>query len=143
LQYGDRGHQGGNAVAERQMPSFTKSPAELVERFRTVLDRYPEAERKQMFGYPAAFVGGNMATGLFQDRWIVRLPEPELSDARARGAEDFEPMPGRPMKGFVAIPRSDAGDDDKLDAWIGRGLAHAGSMPAKQPKARKASKKST
>jgi len=130
-------------MAERQMPSFTKSPPELVERFRTVLDRYPEAERKQMFGYPAAFIGGNMATGLFQDRWIVRLPDAELTDARIRGAEDFEPMPGRPMKGFVAIPMSDAADDDKLGAWIERGLAHAGSMPAKQPKARKPAKRAT
>jgi len=121
-------------MAERQMPSFTKSPPELVERFRTVLDRYPEAERKQMFGYPAAFIGGNMATGLFHDRWIVRLPESELADARSRGAEDFEPMPGRPMKGFVSIPSDDTADDDKLDSWIGRGLAHAGSMPPKRPK---------
>ena len=55
----------------REMPAFTKSPPELVERFRTVLDGHPEAERKQMFGYPAAFVGGNLATGLFADRWMV------------------------------------------------------------------------
>ena len=53
------------------MPSFSKSPPELVERFAAVMDRYPDAERKKMFGYPAAFVGGNMATGLFAEQWVV------------------------------------------------------------------------
>ena len=42
------------------------------------MDGYPDAARKKMFGYPAAFVGGNMATGLFADRWVVRLPDAEI-----------------------------------------------------------------
>lgn len=125
-------------MAERQMPSFTKSPPELVARFGEVLGRHPEAERKQMFGYPAAFVGGNMATGLFADRWIVRLGRDAGSDATAGGAEPFEPMPGRPMTGFYAIPAGDVGDDARIDEWVGRGLATAAAMPAKKPKAGKA-----
>ena len=124
-------------MPDRPMPSFTKSPPELVERFGAVLDRHPEAQRKPMFGYPAAFVGGNMATGLFADSWIVRLPATELDDARAVGATDFEPMPGRPMTGFVAIPAADIADDAKVGDWVRRGIAHAASMPPKQPKARK------
>ena len=61
---------------------------ELVERFSAVLERHPEAVRKQMFGYPAAFMGGNMATGLFADRWIVRLAGDELANAAARDGRD-------------------------------------------------------
>jgi hypothetical protein len=121
-------------MPDRPMPTFTKSPPALVERFRAVLDRHPEAERRQMFGYPAAFIGGNMATGLFAESWIVRLPAEDLDDARTRGAADFEPMPGRPMKGFVAIPAADVGDDERISAWVERGLAHAASMPPKVPK---------
>ena len=86
------------------MPSFSKSPPELVERFATVMDRYPDAERKKMFGYPAAFVGGNMATGLFAEHWVVRLPDGEIAEAKAAGAGSFEPMPGKPMKAFVVVP---------------------------------------
>ena len=123
-------------MAERQMPAFTKSPAELVGRFDEVLGRHPEAERRQMFGYPAAFVGGNMATGLFADRWIVRLGR-DADEAATRGAEPFEPMPGRPMTGFYAIPPGDVTDDAKLDDWVRRGLAAAAAMPAKERKARK------
>ena len=119
-------------MAERAMPSFTKSPPALVERFAAVMDRYPDAERKKMFGYPAAFVGGNMATGLFAGHWVVRLPDGEIEAAKAGGAGPFEPMPGKPMKAFVVIPAADMQDDAALRGWVERGLAHAASMPAKK-----------
>jgi hypothetical protein len=119
-------------MAERAMPSFSKSPPELVERFATVLADYPDAQRKPMFGYPAAFVGGNMATGLFRDAWVVRLPEGEIDAARAAGAGPFEPAPGKPMKAFVTIPPADVDDDAAIRRWVERGLALAASMPAKK-----------
>jgi hypothetical protein len=119
-------------MAERAMPSFSKSPPELVERFATVMDRYPQAVRKKMFGYPAAFVGGNMATGLFADQWVVRLPDDQIQPAREAGAGSFEPMPGKPMKAFVVIPAADVEDDSAIRRWVERGLAHAESMPAKK-----------
>ena len=119
-------------MANREMPSFSKSPPELVERFAAVLDRYPDAQRKKMFGYPAAFVGGNMATGLFADKWVVRLPDAEIEPAKAAGAGSFEPVPGKPMKAFVAIPAADIDDDAAIARWVERGLAHAASMPAKK-----------
>ena len=119
-------------MAERVMPTFSKSPSELVERFGAVMDRYPDVTRKKMFGYPAAFVGGNMATGLFADQWVVRLPDDEVEPARAAGAGSFEPMPGKAMKAFVVIPAVDVADDEALRGWVERGLAHAASMPAKK-----------
>jgi len=119
-------------MAERVMPTFSKSPPELVERFSTVMDRYPDVVRKKMFGYPAAFVGGNMATGLFADRWVVRLPDAEIGPAKAAGAGSFEPVPGKPMKAFVAIPQVDIGVDSAIQGWVERGLAHAASLPPKK-----------
>ena len=82
-----------------------------------------------MFGYPAAFVGGNMATGLFADHWVVRLPEAEIEAAKAAGAGSFEPMPGRPMKAFVVIPSADVGDDDR-DRRLGGARAGARRLDA-------------
>jgi hypothetical protein len=119
-------------MVERAMPSFTESPPELVDRFAAVMDGYPDAVRKKMFGYPAAFVGGNMATGLFADQWVVRLPDDDIEPARAAGAGSFEPMPGKAMKAFVVIPATDVDDDAALRGWVERGLAHAASMPAKK-----------
>lgn len=115
-----------------RMPAFTKSPPELVERFGAILERFPDAQRKQMFGYPAAFVGGNMATGLFAEHWVVRLPDAEIEPAKAGGALPFEPMPGRPMKAFVIVPPADVADDEAIEGWVRRGLDHARSMPAKK-----------
>jgi hypothetical protein len=67
---------------------------------------------------------------------MVRLPEAEIPSAKARGATDFEPMPGRPMKSFVVIPERDVADDTQIVEWVGRGLAHAASLPAKASKRR-------
>ncbi len=119
------------------MPKFTKSSPQIVERFGAVMDRYPHVQRRQMFGYPAAFVGGNMATGLFAEHWVVRLSDDELATAIAGGAAPFEVMPGRPMKGFVVIPPAVVADDKAIGAWVEKGLTLAGAMPPKEPGARK------
>jgi hypothetical protein len=50
---------------------WRESPPELVETFDTVLP--PPAERRLMFGYPAAFVNGNMFMGLWQEHLVLRL----------------------------------------------------------------------
>jgi hypothetical protein len=73
-----------------------------------------------------------MATGLFADHWVVRLPDAEIEPARKAGASSFEPMPGKPMKAFVVIPSADVGDDAAIRRWVERGLAHAASMPPKK-----------
>jgi TfoX-like protein len=119
-------------MAKQPMPAFTKSPPALIERFGSVMDRYPDAARRLMFGYPAAFVGGNMATGLFAEQWVVRLPDFEIAAAVAAGAARFEPMPGRLMKTFVVIPTPDVDDDTAIARWVERGMAHAASLPPKK-----------
>jgi hypothetical protein len=118
-------------MAERATPTFRSAPPALVERFAAVLADFPQAHRKKMFGYPAAFVGGNMATGLFADTWVVRLPAAEVEPAKAAGAGSFEPVPGRPMKAFVVIPAADVDDDVAIRRWVERGVAFAASMPPK------------
>ena len=95
-------------------PQFTKSPPELVARFDGAAARHPAAERRKMFGYPALFVGGNLATGLFADTWMVRLGPADLEALVAMpGAGPFTPMPGRTMKGYATLspttPRSTPG----------------------------------
>jgi TfoX/Sxy family transcriptional regulator of competence genes len=119
------------------MPKFTKSSPEIVERFGAVMDRFPDVERRKMFGYPAAFVGGNMATGLFAEQWIIRLSDTDLAAATSEGALPFEVMRGRTSKGFVALPPAVVADDTAIAAWVERALAFASSLPRKEPGARK------
>jgi hypothetical protein len=111
------------------------SPPELTDRFGMILERFPELERRKMFGYPAAFVpAGHLVTGLHGSNWIVRLDEDDQAVLRDAGGADFEPMPGRPMKGFLSMPNDIVDDDDRVGAWVARAAAHAGTLPPKKPR---------
>ena len=85
-----------------------------------------------MFGYPALFVGGNLVTGLFADRWMIRLAEADLAYLLTfPGAATFSPMPGRTMKGYGVLPADVVADDDALDRWLERAIDLGQSLPAK------------
>jgi hypothetical protein len=114
------------------MPPFEKSPPELVDRFDAIAERHPEAQRKKMFGYPALFVGGNLVTGLFADRWMIRLAPDDLAEIVALpGGGPFEPMAGRTMKGYATVPKDVVADDTAIDAWVGRSIAFGGTLKPK------------
>jgi TfoX/Sxy family transcriptional regulator of competence genes len=114
------------------MPTFEKSPPELVERFDAAAERFPEAVRRKMFGYPALFVGGNLVTGLFARSWMIRLGDDDRAALLVLpGAGPFEPMPGKPMKGYATLPADVVDDDGQLDDWIRRAIAHGKTLPAK------------
>jgi TfoX/Sxy family transcriptional regulator of competence genes len=118
-------------------PTWQPSPPELVERFGTIMARYPQVERRKMFGYPAAFLGGYMVTGLNGPRWVVRLADADRAELLAAGGATFEPMPGRPMTGYVVLPSEIIADDAVLAGWLDRGLDFVAAMPAKAPRAKR------
>jgi len=111
--------------------TFHKAPPDLVEHFAEVMANVPDAQLRKMFGYPAAFANGYMFTGLHQDRWVIRLPDEARSRLTAMGATPFEPMPGRPMRGYLVIPRSLVADADALVPWLNQALAHVLALPPK------------
>ena len=95
-----------------------------------------------MFGFPCAFVNGNMFTGLHQRDIIVRFPE----DTRAEllevpGANRFEPMAGRVMREYVAVPHAMQDDAETLASWVARSFEFALTLPVKVPKKRVRKKK--
>ena len=117
------------------MPKFEKSSPELVARFNAVLDRHaaPDVTRRQMFGYPCAWIGGNMLSGLFAQEWWVHLSEPDREALLALpGAHQFEVMPGRAMGRYVVMPTDVAADDAKVDAWLDKAVAFTRSLPPKK-----------
>ena len=114
------------------MPKFEKSSPELVARFDAAAARFPEAQPRKMFGYPALFVGGNLVTGLFAQSWMIRLGDDDRAELlTVPGATPFEPMAGRPMKGYATLPADVVADDAALDAWVGRAIAFGRTLPAK------------
>lgn len=105
--------------------------------FRAALPEDAAVAVRPMFGNIAAFHGGNLFAGLFGDDLFVRLPEHERAALIARGGAPFEPMPGRPMKGYVIVPPSWARDPDATSAWLQRALELARSLPPKEPRRRR------
>jgi hypothetical protein len=45
-------------------------------------------------------------------------------------------MPGRPLREYACLPESILTDREVLEAWLGRALAYALTLPAKQKKPR-------
>ncbi|HEX6868151.1 MAG TPA: TfoX/Sxy family protein [Candidatus Limnocylindrales bacterium] len=119
------------------MPKMHKSPPDLVARFDAIAADFPRAERRLTFGYPCLYVGGNMISGLFEDRWHVKLgPDARHELEALPGAKPFEPMPGRPMTGFTLMPRSVVADDDEIREWVGRAVDYGTTLPPKVPKSK-------
>jgi len=113
--------------------SWKKSPPELADAFANLTGRYPELERRRMFGYPAAFLAGNMTTALHEDRWIVRLAEADRVELLATaGATPFEPMPGRPMREYVVLPADVVADPGAAAGWVERAIAYSRTLPPKR-----------
>lgn len=114
---------------------WRKSPPELVALFSSVVPEGPGIERRKMFGYPCAFVNGNMFTGLHQESMIIRLSETdrtEISDTH--GATPFKPFgpdSKMTMREYVALPPNIMADVKALGAWVMRAVDFTSSLPPK------------
>jgi hypothetical protein len=119
----------------REMPKFDKAPPELVERFTAALARVaaPDTTRRPMFGYPCAWINGNMATGMFASQWWVRVSEPDREVLLAiPGAHQFEVMPGKAMGRYVTLPDEVVANDADLDVWLAKALDFTRTLPPKK-----------
>jgi TfoX/Sxy family transcriptional regulator of competence genes len=111
---------------------WRRSPEALVQRFSEIIPKDPRVERRKMFGYPAAFVAGNLFMGLYQEALILRLSEKDrTSFLRIEGAAVFEPMVGRRMREYVVVPPSMLAGVRPLASWIRRSLDYTSSIPPK------------
>lgn len=111
--------------------------------FRALVPQRSGVTMKPMFGNLAAFVNGNMFAGLFGDDVFVRVGDRDRDTLLAGGGRDFEPMPGRAMKGYVMLPPGWRRDTKQSDAWITTALAGISKLPAKPGKATTSSKTAT
>jgi hypothetical protein len=105
------------------MATWKKSPPELIAAFDAALAGERGAERRQMFGYPCAFVNGHMAVGLHEHRVIARVPE----------EADKRPciILGRRMKSYAAIDIDDALAPGAMKSWVARALGFTATMAPK------------
>jgi TfoX/Sxy family transcriptional regulator of competence genes len=92
---------------------------------------------RPMFGCPAYFTGGNLFAGVWQETVMLRLGEDDRAQVAAAGGRPFEPMPGRKMKEYVALPPAMVADRDLTRVWVRKAAQYAASLPPKEKKPRK------
>jgi TfoX/Sxy family transcriptional regulator of competence genes len=116
---------------------FEKLDPVAVEKFNSIAPGKGQGvEERKMFGYPCRFLNGNMFLALHNNGVILRLSEADRANISKHGARPFEPMPGRVMKEYVALPE-DMFSRQRLKPWIEKSLDYASSLA---PKAKKSAK---
>ena len=117
---------------------WEKPSAELSRILDEAAEPFAIIERRKMFGCPAFYINGNMFAGVYGQQLFLRLPPEERASLEAGlGAKPFEPMPGRPMKEYVAMPETIWSDPAAMEEWMRRSVEFVASMPPKQPKPKK------
>jgi len=117
------------------MKKWKPAPAEAVAAFEAATSSLPGAELRKMFGYSCVFAKGNMFAGLHEAGMILRLPDMQRTEfLRLKGAEQFEPMPGRVMREYVVVPKMLLKAPKELRDWVEKSLAYVSSLPAKPKK---------
>jgi TfoX/Sxy family transcriptional regulator of competence genes len=120
---------------------WTKAPEGLVAAFTKAAEAVPGAAVRKMFGYPAAFLAGNMFAGIFQSSVMLRLSQEARDELIENGGEPFEPMPGRVMKEYVVLPPQFVRSPRLLDGWLGKAASYARTLPPKAGAAKKSSRR--
>jgi TfoX/Sxy family transcriptional regulator of competence genes len=123
--------------------AWTKAPQALMDLFEESLPDAPALVRRKMFGYPCAFVHGHMMAGVFGEGMFARLPTALRAELeRDHGAKPFEPMAGKPMKDYLALPDDILADEQRLADLLHAAYGATAILPPKPDKAKRPRAKS-
>ena len=117
-------------MAEPQRPS-PKATDEDKALFRTLVPDDERVSVRPMFGAVAGFANGLMFMGLFADELFVRLNDTDTASVTAAGGGPLEPMPGKPMRGYVTLPAWRE-EHDATRAWGRKALDYTLTLPPKK-----------
>jgi TfoX/Sxy family transcriptional regulator of competence genes len=122
------------------MPMKMPRPAsESTRRFDKLVGGDERIHVRKVFGNPAAFVNGNMCFGVFGSDVFLRFSEGDQELARKiPGARPFEPMAGRPMRGYLILPPAVLENSQESRRWVEAAIQHTLRLPPKPLKARAA-----
>ena len=116
------------------MPGFEKSPPALIERFAAIADETAGRRASPDVRLPLRLRRREPDHGLHQRAWFVRLADDDAAALAAIGGGSFEPMPGRPMRGYTTMPPAVVDDDAAVRRWVDRAIDHGLSLPLKVKK---------
>lgn len=76
---------------------------------------------KKMFGGVGFLVRGNMACGVNQDYFLVRLGKEKYEEKLRRPHVRVFDMTGRPMTGWVRVAPAGCAQEEGLRKWVRQG----------------------
>ena len=103
----------------------------LAQRIREVLDDRDDVTERKMFGGIAFMLGGNMCCGVVGDALMLRVGPNAYDDCLALPHAREMDFTGKSMRGMLYVGTGGIEEDGDLAAWVSRGVAFAGSLPAK------------
>lgn len=111
------------------MPKVTTAATDWLNQ---AASKDPRVKVKKLFGQPAAFVNGKMCFGTFGEEIVLRLSPEDLEKVGALpGSHPFEPMAGRAMKGYVALPVSALSDPKESARWVAKAVRWTETLSSK------------
>lgn len=112
---------------------WKKAPDELVQ-FLTEEMKPVKCEYRKMFGYPSYFINGNMFIGVHGETLFLRLSDSDIRKIMEENSQVifFEVMKGRPMKGYVALPKSLYQRRSVFREWLQKSVKYVSSLPPKK-----------
>jgi hypothetical protein len=117
---------------------FPGPDAPTIAFVRRVAARDPRVVVKPMFGHVAGFVRGHLAVCAFGATLALRLDEADRAALLGTpGATPFSPMPGRPMREYVALPPDWATREPFALAWVDRCVARLAARPVRPARAKR------
>ena len=118
--------------------AWKKANKSLIKLLEENMVKY-RCDRKMMFGAPTFFINNNMFAGVHEDKVILKLSDGDGAKILDlyKEVKAFEPMPGRIMKGYVALPESLCSDAGMFREWLERSYRYAATLPPKAPKSPK------
>jgi len=103
----------------------------LAQRIRERLDDRDDVSERKMFGGVAFMLGGNMCVGVAKGNLMVRVGPDAYEAALAEPDCREMDFTGKPLRGMVYVDAESVESDARLDDWVARGVAFAGSLPPK------------
>jgi TfoX/Sxy family transcriptional regulator of competence genes len=126
-------------MAAKRSPVSKWKPASdaWMKALQAALSGDSASSSEKMFGYPAAFVGGNMAAGLHQDGLVLRLETLIVKSSCGSAANPSSRCPDGSCGVFALAPQAFASSPNELRAWLERSIRYAASLPRKDPAAKR------
>ncbi len=88
-------------------------------------------EKRKWFGCPVYLVAGKMFAGVYRNSVFLRLPQEKHREllGTSDDVHPFEPLPGRIMREYVAIPDILCSKKAFMGIWLMRSYAYTLSLP--------------